>query len=112
MALRNYLYAKHSDPFQRALINKDPASAPESAPQFKKRAPKHKHISLADNVRDSECSSDRKIVLEDGSTKCANCADCPKKTMPMQDGNPKVKVQVDGSVSEMKDKEVDYTSAF
>lgn len=62
----------------------------------------------------SECSSDRRIVMDDGTKKCADCADCPKKKV-VEDGNPKVKVQVDllaSDMSHMAVGEVDFTSVF
>lgn len=63
MALRNYLYAKHLNPAQIALINKMP----------------------------QDCPPERAILLDDGTKKCANCKDCPKK----DDGAPKIRVELD-----------------
>ncbi|GEQ67522.1 hypothetical protein JCM33374_g1187 [Metschnikowia sp. JCM 33374] len=80
MALRNYLYAKHSSPAQAALISKEPVSSTMDAPS---------------------CPPERALVLEDGTKVCANCADCPKK-VKADDGSPKIRVQVEN--------EVDYTT--
>lgn len=80
MALRNYLYAKHLDPKQSALISKD--SMLKNRP-VSPRQP---------------CSSDRELVLEDGSRVCANCPDCPKKTVSNVD-KPAVQVIVENEVS-------------
>lgn len=110
MALRNYLYAKHLDPLQRALINMDPRyQAVTPTPRAR-----HTHAPKHFGVPKQECSSDRRIVADDGTRKCANCADCPKKK-PVEDGNPKVKVEVDtlaSKVSHMRVEEVDFTRAF
>lgn len=57
----------------------------------------------------TECASDRQLVLPDGTKKCANCADCPKKKTA-EDGNPKVKVQVDAVAAAPG--EVDFTAVF
>lgn len=67
MALRNYLYAKHSDQNQATLINK---------------------------IENTKCPPERELVLEDGSRVCANCPDCPKK-IPLEDGRPKIRVAVE-----------------
>lgn len=75
MALRNYLYAKHSDLDQAALINKEM--------RFPRRT-------LAPKPAKLDCPPEKAIVLEDGLTKCANCADCPKKA-----DVPKVKVELE-----------------
>lgn len=65
MALRNYLYAKHPDPVQTALINQEPSSCHNA------------------------------IQLLDGTKQCANCADCPKKSVH---DTPQVKVQLDREI--------------
>ncbi|KAM9921943.1 hypothetical protein OXX59_006178 [Metschnikowia pulcherrima] len=75
MALRNYLYAKHSSPTQAALINKEPVSTGEM----------------------QSCPPEKALVLEDGSKVCANCPDCPKKAKA-DDGSPKIRAQVENEV--------------
>lgn len=80
MALRNYLYAKHLDPRQAALINKDSRLANKS-----------------DKARET-CPPERELVLEDGSRVCANCPDCPKKLLSKVD-KPLVEVAVENEVS-------------
>lgn len=80
MALRNYLYAKHLDPKQAALISKD--SMLKNRPE----APRQ------------PCASDRELVLEDGSRVCANCPDCPKNAVSKVD-KPAVQVLVENEVS-------------
>lgn len=67
MALRNYLYAKHLDPQQAALI---------STETMLTNGP--------DGPRKS-CGSSKELVLENGTLVCANCSDCPKKTTPAAD---------------------------
>lgn len=79
MALRNYLYAKHLDPRQAALINKD-----------------NKLTNRSESTRDS-CPPERELVLEDGSRVCANCPDCPKKFSSQVD-KPLVEVVVEKEV--------------
>lgn len=75
MALRNYLYAKHGDEAQAAIINKDM--------RFPRR-------NLAPKPAKNDCPPEKAIHMDDGSTKCANCADCPKKA-----DVPKVKVEME-----------------
>lgn len=102
MALRNYLYAKHSDSIQSILINKAPGM----------RTPRVVTSRKQDKEDGDSCPPERQIVLDDGTSKCANCADCPKKRD--NDGNPRIKVQVGeeltSSLSDMSIQEVDYTS--
>lgn len=65
-------------------------------------------------VQKSECTSERRVVLEDGTKKCADCADCPKKKAD-DAGAPKVQIQVDvlaTDISRMDVHEVDFTTAF
>ncbi|ODV81581.1 uncharacterized protein CANTADRAFT_3674 [Suhomyces tanzawaensis NRRL Y-17324] len=78
MALRNYLYAKHGNTATATKINKvEPAPAETTDSQ----------------TTVSGCSSNRQLVLEDGTTQCRNCADCPKKHAD-HDMIPKVMVEV------------------
>lgn len=86
MALRNYLYAKHSDAAQSTLINKSDDTT--MTPKFPRRI-KHERKSVSN--AEISCPPERQIVLEDGAKQCANCADCPKK---LHDGNPKIRVQI------------------
>lgn len=118
MALRNYLYAKHPDP-SVTLINKAPGPVPDGGiakPRFARRRPSgsgHTHIHKKVST-DNECGSGREIVLDDGTKKCANCADCPRKSTKVE---AKVQVEpVDTLESQVThlylNKEVDYTNAF
>lgn len=105
MALRNYLYAKHLDPLQTSLINRDPrVSIPTRTSQ------KTKHMKLESELTQS-CPPEKQLVLDDGSKVCANCADCPKKTKN-HDGNPKIKVQLDDLSAQVHDipTETDFTT--
>lgn len=105
MALRNYLYAKHSDPHQILLIDHDPNMTPKVTPKIIKRLEMHQ------KTDQTTCPPERQLVLKDGSKVCANCADCPKKN-EAHDGNPKIKVQweeLSNQVHELTVGETDYT---
>lgn len=129
MALRNYLYAKHDgDTYTLTLINKSPSNE-ETNPKTRTSRRRvtgevhhhhhHHHHHHDDDTHshthsskshDEACGSGRELVMEDGSKKCANCADCPKKSasisstdsnqssndMDMDDGvaTPKVAVSI------------------
>lgn len=79
MALRNYLYAKHLDPHQAALISTD--TMLKNLPAVPRGA----------------CSSGKELVMEDGSRVCRNCSDCPKKAVSAVD-KPAVEVHVEKEV--------------
>lgn len=110
MALRNYMYAKHStDTYTSTLINKSPSNELDSSkPRMFRRgssnqshlhqhkqkhhivkhshspspsqSQSHNHLLDDDLEVDQACNSGREIVLDDGTKKCANCSDCPKKS--------------------------------
>lgn len=106
MALRNYLYAKHSDSSQSALINKSPSLQPQMT-----RFPRRSSSNPPQVYKQELCPPERQLVLEDGSRKCANCADCPRKAHESE-VSPKIKVEVDKlpeAVGAMA-LEVDYTN--
>lgn len=96
MALRNYLYAKHLDPLQSTLINRDPKLSMNTRFVDRKQ-----HIDL-DHDQSTLCPPERQLELADGTKVCANCADCPKKTAP-DDGAPKIRVQLDELSSHVYD---------
>lgn len=51
------------------------------------------------------CPPERALTLPDGSKKCANCADCPRKlSTSTDDGSPKIRIQMEP--------EIDFTSSF
>jgi hypothetical protein len=58
MALRNYLYAKHSNDITDAKINKK---------------------EMKEEVRTHRSKTFKVIHKEDGTKECRNCVDCPKK---------------------------------
>ncbi|ODV67293.1 hypothetical protein HYPBUDRAFT_6571 [Hyphopichia burtonii NRRL Y-1933] len=122
MALRNYLYAKHAgDAYTATLINKSTSAESSATPITKfprKHHPRihnHKHKAIIKNTLvnsagkpDAEaCGSGREVVMEDGSKKCNNCVDCPKKVGSPEDqitsednSVPKVGVEVSLSAEE------------
>lgn len=109
MALRNYLYAKHPDPYQTTLINRDPNMAPKG----RSFVPRKHHMELrSEPQNDTSCPPERQLQLEDGTKVCANCADCVKKG-PFNDIKPKIMVQMDDLSALVHDMTVekDYTNA-
>ena len=74
MALRNYLYAKHSNDITDTKINKRETKE-EVIPH---RSKTFKVIHKRPQKQES-CDSGRELILEDGTKECRNCVDCPKK---------------------------------
>lgn len=75
MALRNYLYAKHSNDITDAKINKK-----EMKEEVRThRSKTFKVIHKRPLQKQESCDSGRELILEDGTKECRNCVDCPKK---------------------------------
>lgn len=107
MALRNYLYAKHSDSNQSALINKSQVPQSPAMTRFPRRG---SHVTPKPVESNNECPPERLIKLDDGTTKCANCADCPRKAH--DEVSPRIMVEVSDRLPEEVSRmslEVDYT---
>ena len=80
------------------MINKSQALPPTM--RFPRRASVPKPVK-------QECPPERQLVLDDGTKKCANCADCPRKVDQV---SPQVAVEVDEVDVERLKLEVDFTN--
>lgn len=95
MALRNYLYAKHSNDITDAKINKK-----ETKEEVRSHRSRTFKVIHKKQQQTPECDSDRALVLEDGTKECRNCVDCPKKldTQLAQTLGPRVTPQTSAKI--------------